>query len=271
MATLKNYTQLSRPPYWVSAHRPIEYLYDVPTENAIIFDQNNEGFMSFWSGIFMNNPNLVQVGDLVYVVTGIYKGFHTVKSVQNSPTTQLIVTNTPFTGFSNSEVKYAEPPVFTIMRGWKAGEVAYTNPYDYKVLTTFQPELNLDGQLYFDISGYIQSGLTPITHPQQGSFYSANVNRYQEFNIYFPFRLLTPTAEGVIHYGLNSGISTEELNAKYINTNTFLMQQALSWGCGLTVATILVYNIAYTYIGQDDLMQVETGFSDGFSSGFFRP
>jgi len=278
MPVKKTYTQLSIPPKWNSAHQPIRFIYDMPTEPSVIYNYNSEGFLSVsTTSAFMNNASLIQVGDIVYIVNaGIYTGYHVVKRVitQNvfnvafQLNTSIGVLALPL----SADVKYATPPVWSVWKGNTAGEFAYPTPYPYEIVAEFQPEGNLDGFLEFDISGYVQAAMLQIVPPSEGTFvFASQVYEYRDFNLFMPFRILTSTYFEQIFLALNSAIDTDILNSKYVDTFQFLQEYPVSFLCGQSIGTIVNGDLVWTYRGVDAPMELPvTGFDSGFSSGFFK-
>ena len=77
----KTYVPKAIPFNWSSAHCPIEFTYDMPTEKCVLYNHASEGYLSIWSGLFMDKDVPLIVGDLVYLTSGDYKGYHVVKKV----------------------------------------------------------------------------------------------------------------------------------------------------------------------------------------------
>jgi len=75
----KTYIPVSVPPKWSSVHQPIRFVYDMPMEECVLYNHSSEGYLSVWSGLFMDLDVPVTVGGLVFITTGTYKGYHVVK------------------------------------------------------------------------------------------------------------------------------------------------------------------------------------------------
>jgi hypothetical protein len=274
MPVQKNYTQLRRPRQWVSAYQPINYLFDAPTENGGF--SNNGGNLQVTGGVFMNSATLLKIGDLIYITAGIYKGYHTIKSIAGysyALGTPIIVTytlNTVYTvADTNREIKYMQPPVFSVFKGWQTSEVPIgvsPNPYPYLKVSDFSPEGNRDGFFEFNISGYVQSALLPIVPPKQGSVFFGADNGY---NLYMPFRVVFFGSFTSIHRGLCAGVDTEDLFSKYISTKQYLGESIGSSSCQSTFVTLISGSTLTTYRFVNQVLP-RRAFNDRFNSRFLN-
>jgi hypothetical protein len=274
MPVQKNYRQLRSPRQWVSAYQPINYLFDAPTENGGF--SNNGGNLQVTGGVFMNSATLLKIGDLIYITAGIYKGYHTIKSIAGysySLGTPIIVTytlNTVYTvADTNREIKYMQPPVFSVFKGWQTSEVPVgvsPNPYPYLKVSDFSPEGNRDGFFEFNISGYVQSALLPIVPPKQGSVFFGADNGY---NLYMPFRVVFFGSFTSIHRGLCSGVDTEDLFSKYISTKQYLAESIAISSCQSSFTTLISGSTLTTYRFVNQVLP-RRAFNDRFNSRFLN-
>ena len=264
MAIKKTYTEYLRPAKWSSAHQPIQFKFDMPTENCIIFNHASEGFLTLWiADDFMDNPDLLLIGDIVYIKSGPYLGFHVLKK-RTHPTLQIWQTETPYTVSTGStvfEVKYASPQEFKICKGWQTGEVLI-NTKPFKVIAEAQFESDKDGYLSANIMGYIKSifstsppTINPITYNQE---------------LYWPYRILTPDSFEFVYYALNSAIDSMVLNAEYLDTNKPLNSFPIITDCGTTILTYLKNNGVVSYQFNGTLTPQRNTFSDRFSDRFLK-
>ena len=275
MPVQKNYRQLKSPRQWVSAYQPINYLFDAPTELGNF--GVSSGNLVVTSGVFMNSVTLLKTGDLVYITAGIYKGYHTIKSVgayAYSGGTPIIVTytlNTTYTvADTTRDIKYMQPPVFSVFKGWQTSEVPVgvsPNPYPYLKVSDFSPEGNRDGFFEFNISGYVQSALLPIVPPKQGSSFFNADNGY---NLYMPFRVVFFGAFTSMHRGLCSGVDTEELFSKYVSTKQYLGESIASSTCQSIFATLISGSTLTTYRYASSYPVTRRAFNDRFNSRFLN-
>jgi hypothetical protein len=274
MAIQKNYRQLRSPRQWVSAYQPINYLFDAPTENGGF--SNNGGNLQVSGGVFMNSATLLKIGDLIYITLGIYKGYHTIKSIAGysyALGTPIIVTytlNTVYTvADTNREIKYMQPPVFSVFKGWQTSEVPIgvsPNPYPYLKVSDFSPEGNRDGFFEFNISGYVQSALLPIVPPKQGSIFFGADNGY---NLYMPFRVVFFGSFISIHRGLCAGVDTEDLFSKYISTKQYLAESIAISSCQSSFTTLISGSTLTTYRFINQVLP-RRAFNDRFNSRFLN-
>lgn len=279
MPIQKNYSQIRSPRQWVSAYQPINYLFDAPTELGnfgVSF-----GNLVVTSGVFMNSVTLLKIGDLVYITAGIYKGYHTIKSVGTyvySGGTPILVSytlNTVYTVADTArDIKYMQPPVFSVYKGWQTGEVPIgvsPNPYPFLKVADFSPEGNRDGFLEVNISGYVQSALLPIVPPKKGLIFFGADNGY---NLYMPFRVVFSTVVSsktylTIHKGLCAGIDTEDLFSKYVSTKQYLAESIAISSCLSKFATYINGSILTTYRFESQSIPRST-FNDRFNSRFLN-
>jgi len=274
MPIQKNYRQLKSPRQWVSAYQPINYLFDAPTENGGF--SNNGGNLQVSGGVFMNSATLLKIGDLIYITAGVYKGYHTIKSIlgySSSLGTPIIVVytlNTVYTvADTNREIKYMQPPVFSVFKGWQTSEVPVgvsPNPYPYLKVSDFSPEGNKDGFFEFNISGYVQSALLPIVPPKQGSIFFGADNAY---NLYMPFRVVFFGSFISIHRGLCAGVDTEELFSKYISTKQYLAESIAISSCQTTFVTLISGSTLTTNRVVNQVLP-RRAFNDRFNSRFLN-
>jgi hypothetical protein len=274
MAIQKNYRQIKFPAQWVSAYQPIRYTFDAPTENGGF--SNNGGNLQVTGGVFMNSATLLKIGDLIYITAGIYKGYHTIKSIAGysySLGTPIIVTytlNTVYTvADTNREIKYMQPPVFSVFKGWQTSEVPIgvsPNPYPYLKVSDFSPEGNRDGFFEFNISGYVQSALLPIVPPKQGSVFFGADNGY---NLYMPFRVVFFGSFTSIHRGLCAGVDTEDLFSKYISTKQYLAESIAISSCQSSFTTLISGSTLTTYRFVNQVLP-RRAFNDRFNSRFLN-
>jgi hypothetical protein len=281
MPIQKNYSQIKCPRQWVSAYQPINYLFDAPTENGTF--TNNLGFVQVYSGVFRNLDTLLQPGDLIYITAGVYKGYHTVKQIigygynSASPTSVTYTINTVFTtndGGTIRDIKYMQPPVFSVYKGWQTGEVPIgvsPNPYPFLKVADFSPEGNRDGFLEINISGYVQSALLPIVPPKKGLIFFGADNGY---NLYMPFRVVfssTVTTKSylTIHKGLCAGTDTEDLFSKYVSTKQYLAESIAISSCLTKFATYINGSILTTFRFENQSIPRST-FNDRFNSRFLN-
>jgi len=246
----KTYVPKAIPFNWSSAHCPIEFTYDIPTEECVLYNHASEGYLSIWSGLFMDKDVPLIVGDLVYLTSGDYKGYHVVKKVLSYGYSGLVKTSVLFqtetlftvsTGSTLFDVKYATPPVWNIYAGYQDSEVTPPNPFPYKFVSEFAPEGNSVGLITFNISGYIQSAMNELIPPVEGV-----LGEGVDYSLFMPYRITTPTAFDKIFFALNCGVDTETLNKLYIGTGKSLSAKEIEFACGASWNSYVVENEVQT-------------------------
>lgn len=216
----------TEPPYWSSAHRPVEFVYD-HEERTITLVGNNGGFASFLlNSAFTHTP---VAGEKLYVESGVYEGLHTITSVSGN----TIITTTQYTtgDLSQPEVLYIRLPEIKLYSGYLSGE-EYPSDLPLTLVATFYPENSPDNDVQFDVSEFLKSMFANrIQPPVEG----IDFNMFNRYRLHF---------DGVYHdfyMALNSSIKTSELNALYVNTGAYLNSKIppLVFACGKTILSTL--------------------------------
>jgi hypothetical protein len=271
MPVYKTYREVTIPLKVQSAHKPIIFKYDMPTEAGQL--QATNGVLQITAGTFMNNSTLLKVGDLIYVTSGQFKGYHTIRSVVHTLIGYIITTNTTTSAFTTyiTDVKYATPPVWSIFKGYRSNEGAGFAVYPYAKISDFQAEPNSEGFLEFNVSGYVQAAMQEITEPLQGTNIGFGIFNYEEYLM--PYRIVINNSFTRMLYAVNSGLETIDLFNTYLDGSTVMAENFFWNTCGATFTTVLSGNKLYHYRRE----QTSTGttfprrsFDDGFSSGFFK-
>lgn len=271
MPVYKIYREINIPLSVQSAHKPIIFKYDMPTESGSL--NVNSGFLQIVAGTFMNNSTLLKVGDLIYVTSGQFKGYHTIRSVIHTLIGYQIQTNTQVVSFPSyiTDVKYATPPVWSIFKGYRSNEGAGFNVYPYAKISDFQAEPNNEGFLEFNVSGYVQAAMPEIKEPLQGVNIGFGIFNYEEFLM--PYRIVINNSFTRMLYAVNSGLDSIDLFNTYLDGTTTMAENFFWNTCGATFTTVLSGNKLYHYRRE----QTSTGttfprrsFNNGFSSGFFN-
>ena len=239
----KTYVPKAIPFNWSSAHCPIEFTYDMPTEECVLYNHASEGYLSVWSGLFMDLNIPLTIGGLVYITTGNYKGYHVVKKILAYGYSGLVKTSVFFqteTAYTVSpgatifDIKLATPPVWNIYAGYQDSEISSPNPFPYKKVSEIQPEGNGDGLIEFNCSGYVQSAMNVLVPPTEGT-----AGMSVDYSLFMPYRICTPTSFDAIYFALNSGIDTYILNRDYVGVDKPLNSLPIEFGCGVTWQTFI--------------------------------
>ena len=241
--TRKTYIPYSVPQKWSSAHQPIRFIFDMPVEECTLYNHNSEGYLSVWSGLFMDLNIPLTIGGLVYITTGNYKGYHVVKKILAYGYSGLVKTSVFFqtetaytvsTGATIFDIKLATPPVWNIYAGYQDSEISSPNPFPYKKVSEIQPEGNGDGLIEFNCSGYVQSAMNVLVPPTEGT-----AGMSVDYSLFMPYRICTPTSFDAIYFALNSGIDTYILNRDYVGVDKPLNSLPIEFGCGVTWQTFI--------------------------------
>jgi hypothetical protein len=238
----------NQPQAWNAAHRPIIYE-GVPYGTSLTTVADNAGFAQFT----INVPFVLTlaVGQLVYVATGVYAGWHTIKSIQS--TTQFTTETTYTTTISvNAPITYYPILEFQLLTGYKSTE-EYPTELPLTFTATFKVEPNTKTLSYkWDVSGYLKS-IFSITPPQAGIDFS-------KFN---RFRLQFNNQDLEFYQVANSSVDNPEFNTIYANTGQPLnSQETIYFNCGETINSIIEGGIIRTYINDGCIVE-------GFESNDF--
>jgi hypothetical protein len=155
------YTITKQPQLWQSAHRPIEYEIDFQKrELTAVTDVSGKARFDLAVAYSINAP----VGALLYVVSGIYKGYHRITQVVTS--TQYL-TDTAFIGTAAGiDIKRAVVAPISVLSGYNVGEDPTLEPlFPLAAVATFSPEPTLDGFLRFDVSAYVSATFNTDIEP----------------------------------------------------------------------------------------------------------
>jgi hypothetical protein len=261
MSIKKIYQPITTPNQWTSAHQPIRFVYDLPTENSTLYDHNSEGFLSIWSGIFMDNVDTIKVGGLVYVTTTGYKGLHVITKILGYSQSGGVVTgcfyqtSTPFTtAHSSVFVKLATPPVFSVYKGYIQGETTLNHPYGYSKVSDFSPDVNKDGFLDFDISGFVQAAMLPIQAPRISQS-ALPLTAYIDYALYMPYRIVIGNTFTSYFMAINGAYNSDKLSSRFVSTGIYLTDNPLEYTHGRTILSnisgLRIYTNYFTTHFQD--------------------
>lgn len=239
----KTYIPYSVPPKWSSVHQPIRFVYDMPTEECVLYNHATEGYLSVWSGLFMDLDIPLTVGGLVFITSGTYQGYHVVKKILGYGYSGLVKTSVQFqtetlyttsTGATVFDVKLATPPVWNVYAGYQDSEISSPNPFPYTKVSEIQPEGNGEGLIEFNCSGYVQSAMNELIPPTEGT-----TGMSIDYSLFMPYRICTPVSFDAIYFALNSGIDTDTLNREYVGVDKPVNSLPIEFGCGTTWLTYI--------------------------------
>jgi hypothetical protein len=266
-----NYTIITQPKLWASAHKPIEFVYDMPFQTGDV--DNSGGFANVLLGSALAGGKTIVAGDIIYISSGVYLGYHVVKSVDNNLD---FVLETAYISFASSvTIKYATPPQWQIWKGYQDSEVIGTNYFPFTKVADFAPEGNIDGYLSFNIGGYVKSAMKPIEPPLEGANVGVDIYLYSDVSLWQPYRLLIGTNPDSLYFeriylALNSSIESNVLNAEYLNTSKALNSLPFINSCGTTFVTGLTQSGVFVYrVENGGVFPNDGDFSSDFNSDFF--
>jgi hypothetical protein len=245
----------SSPATWNAAHKPIIYE-GLAYGTSLTTVADNAGFAQFT----INVPFVLTlaVGQLIYVATGVYTGWHTIKSVQSTTqfTTETVYTTTIAV---NAAITYFPILEFQLLTGYKSTE-EYPNELPLTFTATFKVEPNTKTFSYkWDVSGYLKSIFT-IIPPQAGIDFS-KFNRFRLFFVGVGFNGSNIELES--YQVANSAIENPDFNTIYANTGQPLnAQETIYFNCGETINSIIEGGIIRTYINDGCIVE-------GFESNDF--
>jgi hypothetical protein len=229
-----NYTIVSRPPVWVSAHRKCEFKYGITgTILSSGYDDGN-GYLKVNLGGSM--AFTLAAGDRVYIDGAPYTGFHVVREFHSSIQYTL---ETLYTSAGSGYIFPVVLPTIQIYKGYADNELILPlypsgslDLYDIQPRTLaaeFQPEFGTDGKITFDISGYLKAVLeTPYVagyNEDETSYQyrkSATID-YLPMN-YAKVDIMLLEQGGTIAnlecqlYVANSALTSADLNRRFFNT-----------------------------------------------------
>lgn len=233
------FSLISKPYFWVSAHQRVDFEFDydsrVITFAGAITTGVYIGKLGVTYNTFFTEP--VNVGDLIYIDSGEYKGYHVVKNFVLG----IIVTETDATTINQTtgNVKLVKLHIFHIYKGYTAGAMAAVHPYTK--IAEFKPEPSPDGFLKFNICGYINKifdvlNSNDTTVVNNATIYPNLFNRIALIDIGTDANNpnLTLISE---HRAANSALTSLELNRDYVNTGKHLNSGNLAnyyFSCGIT-------------------------------------
>lgn len=203
-----------KPPLWIAAHRAVDFTFNYESRTIINTGTINNPTYSTklavqTSLVFNDTP---AAGDLIWIDSGVYAGYHTV--LLNA--LGLIVTSTEYTTNQTSgTVKLVKPYTFKIYKGYQTGPFATYHPYTE--IAEFKPEPNPQGQLSFNICGYINKIFDTLNSNETAQINNAIVY----YNLFNRITLeLNGTNQTLLstHIALNSALTTFELNRDYVDT-----------------------------------------------------
>lgn len=222
-----NYIMKRRPPATVAAHSPINFTYRIASVNiSASFDSDGKfGFVV--SSAFSFTP---AIGDRVYIYEGtgnsLYTGFHT---ITDSVSGVIFVTSTdynrPLTG--TSPVSLVRLPTITLYKGYEVGELTFPTPsgtvdvsdyHPYLKIADFKPEMNLEGDIKFDISGYAMTAILSPYYYLSGKVESTVANVLYNFQQWNRVRIVIENNNECELTVVNSSESQSDFTRYYVDT-----------------------------------------------------
>lgn len=228
----RNYKLKSGYQKWVSAHRSNVFKFGIPTVTAFGgYDALGYLGLVLTSSYSIATP---QVGDRLYIYSGAYKGFHTVRQVISGI---QFITETAWTvspTWNSEKVGFCKLPTVKVAKGYRQGELILPlypsgsiDLYDvqpYEIVAEFMPEVGSDGLIEFDLLGYLKSVLVApykifYNQDEQNYVYAKSQSEaYIPMN-YQKVELIIENGIECVLYVSNSSITTNELNRYYVDTD----------------------------------------------------
>lgn len=249
----------SQPPEWSSAHRPIEYVF-TPFRNLTTSITNSGGSAELNFG----GSSVIKavVGDKVYIESGDYLGEHDITVVTSQ--SQFTI-DTDYIANDTVWVRMLVTPTVRVYKGYLSFE-AFPSDLPFTLVATFRPEVDVDYDISFDISGYVKN-IFRIIPPTEG----------RDFNMFNQYRLTYQYTSAEVNnqsyanevyvdprLALNAAIKTNDLNS-YVNSNLYLGSNML-FGCGKTILTRLTNLYAENVVLEES--PGLTDFNSDFNSDF---
>lgn len=183
---------LIHPPKWNSAHQPIKYRY---TFNSYAFTAvNNNG----------NGAEIVvgaaviffAVGARVYIPSGTYAGTHIVTFINGFG----VVLNTAYIANDTGQATPLSNVSATVWAGYAASHDGFAT-YPLKQLAEITGVPGVNGEIEFDVSGFVKSVFQNIQAPTIGHDFSMSV----------PFKLVISGEAQVTKYAVNGTFKDSHL------------------------------------------------------------
>jgi hypothetical protein len=217
---------LVTPEEWNAAYKPITYK-GAPYGGVLSAVTDNGGFAQF--NISSAFTLTLVVGQTVNVSTGVYEGFHVIKSIQS--TTLFTVETDYISAISGTSIITYLPVIqFDLYKGYATGET-YEVELPYEKIATFKVEPNMTTFEYtWNVSGYLQS-IFSIQYPISGI----------DFNMFNRFRLVFGSDDLEYYQVANSAIDNPEFDTIYANTGQPLNDtDTIVFNCGKTVQSFII-------------------------------
>lgn len=228
MAT--NIRLIEQPQLWNSCESDITY--KLVFKDYLTTSIDEEVVSSVGTGypkVNLSDPwNIIPVkNEYIYILNGVYAGRHRVRSA----TSTTCVIDTPYVGISvnSRSVKHLRVPSFKVYKGFNTGE-EFPVELPYTLVTSFSYTYNQDIEIVLNIKAILKR-IFKIEPPSVATAY--------DFSVFNAFRISFDDIISDKKYVLNSAITTDELNTKYISGAYYLtnVDEPLIWGCGETFIT----------------------------------
>lgn len=224
---------VTRPFNWASAHREITFTLDYENVYTIFGSSDVGGKVAF--AFYSDGIHALDVGDYLFVDSGVYKGLHKVTEIFSS---QIYITDTDYiSAVTSGTLRFIEDHTFIITAGYGSGHPLNTLKPEVEV-AEFKPEVNQDGQLVFNISGYLNKVFDLINSNDTTTIGASTVY----YNLFNQYQLWMDGAWIFTGNVLNAAITQFELNRDYVGTNRSLNGGSLGnhfLSCGDSINLVL--------------------------------
>jgi hypothetical protein len=227
---MAEFNLISQPLAWSSAHRPIVYEWEYITRSGAITNQGGFCRLTFSS---ISSP--AEIGRRIFVLDGIYSGFHTVTQIIGS---NSFVTNRVYVSDTNFTAKILWKPPIEIFIGYLIGE-EYPTQLPYTSIGLFDYSISPDFKVRIDISGRLANTFT-IIPPVSGI----------DFSRFNAFRLEINGVQTTRKLMLNSSILTSVLNSDFVNTGAVLIDGGVPLlpSCGVYAISFIDGNVVINQV-----------------------
>lgn len=222
---MRNNPILQRPAKWISAHRNCVFRFGIPTQMAF-GGYNASGYLGIVMTTSFGAAGTPAVGDRLYIYGGTYEGFVTVREVVS--TIQFVTESTWVGSMYNEQVGFVNKPTFSVYKGYRVGEVILNGQdlsewQPYELVGEFIPDVGTDGVMEFDIYEYLKAAMSAPNYGYNQDEENKIVNKgdgedYIPLN-YNKIELVLGGGIVSLHYVANTGLTTNDLNRYYVDTN----------------------------------------------------
>ncbi len=226
MARAERYKLVSKPPFWVSIHRSIDWAFTLPLQPFFYFP--NDGKIQV---TVLSFDVLPVVGDRVFISgqTSI-SGYHIVADVLG---TNSVVLDTPYPSVvvnaTPLRLAHVDLPVVKVYSGYRLGDlvingVDLSTLQPYTLVGEFIPQPDLNGIININLSGWAKAAIdAPYQYNFTGQSTDFNLTMVNgdvvKLSDYIRLQFYFNTGLKGENYCANSSLTASQLNRYYVNHN----------------------------------------------------